>query len=183
MIEGRGGRFMSRARIAVVGAGFLFSVLVACTGGPGPLLLGENQDIDPTAEGNGNNTPVPGGSSGSSGGSGSVGGSSGSSGTTTNPPVTATITGLEFDRACNADADCVAVFQGFVCTTCKCPNTAIATKDRARYDSALQTRSTGCAPPGDVACAACENVTAGCDPNTKQCGLGVTSNIVDAGDG
>lgn len=109
-------------------------LLAACTGGPG--------DLPGTDGGSGGQG---GSSSGSSGGS-SGGSSSGSSGTN------AQIRASDFDQSCTAATDCVAVFEGQICSPCGCPNAAIAKKDLQEYAS---TRAAANCPQTDIACDAC----------------------------
>lgn len=66
------------------------------------------------------------------------------------------IAASEFDQACQVDGDCVVVYQGTVCNSCRCENAAIAKKELDRYRSELDARSANCGQiPGCAAdCAA-----------------------------
>ncbi len=159
---------IDRMRTAVrifVGGGCLFGLLVACTGGPGPAgsatnKSGQNGVVERDPSGNDNEDDDRGGSSGSV------------------PPNNAQISVAGYDRSCNADEDCVAVFQGAVCTPCRCPSEPIAKKDQDKYNSDLETKRIGC-PAATTSCQPCGAPQVGCNPATKQCGVGVTS--ADAG--
>lgn len=157
---------MRTGRIAL-GTGCLVALLVACVGGPGPL---PDQGVDQASQGGG----IAGDPSGDDDGQAS-GGSKSGGGTTkpAKPPVT--LRASDYDQDCEVDSDCVAVFEGSACTTCRCSNAAIATKDANKYTSDLQNGVKDCPDPGDVACAPCVAITVGCDPGTKKCGVGVSS--------
>jgi hypothetical protein len=49
------------------------------------------------------------------------------------PPISAN----QFDQSCTSDADCVGIYQGDICSDCKCPNAAINVKSVMQYDAAL----------------------------------------------
>jgi hypothetical protein len=147
---------MRKAWVAFVGAGCVFAAVAACVGGPGPL---PEQGGEQPSQGGG----IQGAGTAGQGTASKSGGTAESS--------TKTIKASEFDRSCTADGDCVAVFEGLVCTQCKCPNAAIAKKDQAKLGSALVDRSAGCPATDDVECAPCPPASVRCDPDTKQCAL------------
>jgi hypothetical protein len=142
--------------------------LLACTGGGGEL---PDQGPDQADQGGGiHRLPGQAVSSSSSSSEDERGGSNPPSSATTNTPAqNPYISSAEFGRTCNYDSDCVAVFQGFTCQTCKCPNDAIAAKDRSNYDQKLAERMANCPAQTDVQCSPCPNVTATCDTQSKQC--------------
>lgn len=125
------------------------AVLVfACTGGSGPI------DGD-------------GGASSSSSGS-SSGPSSGGGGKQ--------ISASDFEQGCVNENDCVAVFQGDVCNTCKCQNAAIAKTDLSKYESASSTDECRNQQP----CAAdCQEARVQC--LVGKCALAAPGSLVDAG--
>jgi hypothetical protein len=171
----------------VAGASFAVA-LAACVGGPGRL---PDPDTDRRQQQQGGETVItvePGPTQGSSGGGssstgdtggGGAGSSSGTSGTggssgtpgsgggsgavVTKPPPT--IEASEFDRTCSQPSDCAAVYTGAACQPCRCPNAAIATRDRSKYESTVADRSEECPPAPDVACSPCPTVTATCSGN------------------
>jgi hypothetical protein len=63
----------------------------------------------------------------------------------------------DYDQACNVDADCTGVYEGTICSMCRCPNAAIAASAHAAYlaDYAAKT-------PGPSTCA-CATNAARCD--------------------
>lgn len=138
--------------------GLFFSVLVACTGGPGP--------IDQTGNGSSGASGLTSSSGGNSGGTSSSGdptsgGGGGGSGTTTK-----SVSASEVSQACVESTDCVAVYEGSVCDACKCPNAAIAKDSLAEYGSKFQNASSSC-PTTDVECAAdCAQATPVCSQGT-----------------
>jgi hypothetical protein len=131
----------------------LFVVLVACTGGAGP--------IDQTGNGSSSSSSgLTSSSGGSSSGGSSGGSSSGGSGGGSNQTVQAS----EFSQACVESTDCLAIYEGNVCDPCKCPNAAIA--KAAASDYAEKFRGAEC-PTTDVACAAdCAEATPVCAQGT-----------------
>jgi hypothetical protein len=129
----------------------LLVVLVACTGGAGP--------IDQTGNGSSSSS----GLTSSSGGS-SSGGSSGESSSGASGGSNQTVKASDFSQACVESTDCIAIYDGNVCDACKCPNAAIA-KDAAS-DYATKFQGAGC-PTTDVACAAdCAEATPVCAQGT-----------------
>jgi hypothetical protein len=85
-------------------ASFLATLLLACTGGSGPI------DSDGGA---------PSSSSGSSGVT--SGGTSGQ------------ILASEFDQSCTTHSDCVGVYEGAICNECGCANATIAKNAMGEY--------------------------------------------------
>ena len=158
---------MRRARIALATGGFV-ALLAACVGGPGPL---PDQGIDQASQGGG----IQGDPSSTTEQTSSAGGNdnSGSKPEQTRPPVM--LRASDYDQDCEVDSDCVAVFEGEGCTACRCPNAAISTQDATKYATDVQNAAKDCPARGDVACASCQNVSPGCNPDTKKCALGVTS--------
>lgn len=131
--------------------------LVGCVGGPG--------------EGFGDGGAGSRSSSGSSGSSGPSA-SGGSSGATS-----AIIRASSFDKSCNVASDCIAIYEGNVCSPCACPNAAIASSQQGAYAAqASQLRAT-CGAVGDVACGPCSSTTTVCAGNRCAVAIG----IADAG--
>jgi hypothetical protein len=116
-------------------------VVVACTGGPGPI----DQTGGGSSSGSNNGSGLPG--TGSSTGSNGSGTSTGSGNT---PEPTGTISASEFSQECVEATDCVAVYEGSICNQCGCPNAAIARTDAVEYST--KRASAGC-PTTDEACA------------------------------
>jgi trimeric autotransporter adhesin len=134
------------------------SLVVACTGGPGP--------IDQTGTGS---TSSSGGSNGTSSSGGSGSGTTGGTGSGTNQTVSAS----EFSQSCVEDTDCIAVYEGAACNQCGCPNSAIARTDLAAYST--KRASAGCSTT-DQACANdCAEATAICAQGTCSITTGASS--------
>ena len=141
---------MQNVRLGVV-TGLFVSALVACVGGPGPL---PGQQTDQERQGGSGQEPAqPSESSGSPG-------EQPSPGTVTGGSVT--ISASEFDRSCEEDGDCVAVFEGNVCESCTCPNTAIAMKDAQTYASKAAEAIKSCSGKRDEECAGCASTSVKC---------------------
>lgn len=70
----------------------------------------------------------------------------------------------EFDTSCDEPEDCVAVFEGEVCTICACPNAAINANDSEAYEAQFDVECKN----GDVRCEACAQPTFDCVANTCQ---------------
>jgi hypothetical protein len=71
------------------------------------------------------------------------------------------ITDKGLSRSCSVNADCVPVFFGDVCSTCACPNDAIASSSKSRYDNDLASIQKWCGPRPPIACE-CVTATAVC---------------------
>ena len=159
---------MHKARIALVSGSFLV-LLAACVGGPGEL---PDQGKDQARQGGGI-VGDPSGSGSGSAGSGSAGRPPAKSDDA--PKAQVTIRASDFDQDCKVDSDCVAVFEGPACTACKCPNAAISSKEANKYSRDIAKGAEDCPDQGDVACTPCVSAVVGCNPDTKKCGLGVSS--------
>ena len=57
------------------------------------------------------------------------------------------------DKSCTVDDDCTVVFEGDVCSTCKCPGAAIAKSAEPGYNSAFQGNECGMSEPCAADCA------------------------------
>ncbi len=163
---------MRRARVAVGTGSFVALLAVACVGGPGQL---PDQGIDQASQGGGVVADPSGSPTGDETSSGTNNG--GNKPPPGKPPVI--LRAGDYDQDCEVDTDCVAIFEGNACTSCACPNAAIASKDASKYSGDRTDAAKDCPDPGDVACTPCESPRVGCNPNTKKCGIGVSSS--DAG--
>jgi hypothetical protein len=67
-----------------------------------------------------------------------------------------------YDQSCSTAADCVAVFNGDVCSVCACPNAAINAKDKSRYDADDGSLQRYCGPRPAVACISCPTPMVAC---------------------
>ncbi len=65
------------------------------------------------------------------------------------------------DKSCTVDDDCTVVYEGDVCSTCKCPGAAIAKSAEPAYNSAFQGNECGtseaCAADCAVAMPTCQD--------------------------
>ena len=143
--------------------GVMFVILAACKGGPG--TIGESSGIvgsgDRDDDDDDDRPPTP-------------------ATPPTQPQNTQTISAAEYEKACEVDEDCVAIFQGLVCEACQCENETIARREEQKYKGDLaRKRGAPPCPSTEQQCAPCEPFKVGCDPSTKRCGVNVTSN--DAG--
>ena len=76
------------------------------------------------------------------------------------PPAPIDLT--DFDRSCQADADCVVV-ERQPCTKCSCPSAPISRREAARLEVAMQgVKCPSYDPWPDVDCGACSSVEAYC---------------------
>jgi hypothetical protein len=83
-------------------------------------------------------------------------------------------------RACTAAADCVATYEGKVCITCGCVNTAIAKSAQTAYSARHSELAKQCPPREEnVYCGACQQTYVACSAGT--CRLLEGSPPVDAG--
>ena len=131
-------------------------VLVACTGGPGP--------IDQTGNGSssgGTSGSLPG--TGSNSGSGTSTGTGSSTGSGTGGGSGGTVSANEFSQECVESTDCIAIYEGSICNQCGCPNAAIAKSALSEYSS--KRASAGCQTT-DVDCAPCEGAVVSCTEGT-----------------
>lgn len=62
----------------------------------------------------------------------------------------------DFAKACAADGECVAVYEGNACSGCQCPNAAIAQSELKSYQRELGFAEGRCSnsPPCDADCTA-----------------------------
>lgn len=67
-----------------------------------------------------------------------------------------------YDRKCVSDTDCVAVYSGEVCNTCRCPNAAVSQKDADRYKKDLESILKACGTRAKVDCEPCNPTTGLC---------------------
>src|SRR5262245_14841610 len=52
-----------------------------------------------------------------------------------------------YNKACSADADCVAIHSGQICGGCTCANDAINRADLSKYQAALKAIADSCSKP------------------------------------
>lgn len=86
-------------------------------------------------------------------------------------PVKVTLESSGYATTCTAATDCTPVYFGQLCGPCgACPNAAISTSERARYDAELKRQSDTCPPRTgpQPACAACLQPVTVCDAGTCQ---------------
>lgn len=62
----------------------------------------------------------------------------------------------KYSVQCKIDVDCIVVTGPDVCTSCRCPNAAIAKNDRSRYESDVRATSSQCAAGEQVVCGPCQ---------------------------
>jgi hypothetical protein len=155
--------------------GSLALVVVACTGGPGPVDQGgDNGDQygTVTAESSGNAVQVDRGSNGAVPGSSTSGNpprssaSSTSSGTPSTPQM---VSAAAFSQSCQNDSDCIAIYEGNLCTSCICGNAAIASSESQKYSSEVGTKRQQCGSIDSNPCAPCQTKQAKC--NAGRCGV------------
>lgn len=144
------------------------ALVLACTGGPGPLPNegGDTGDQYGSIQGDTSSNGVSGGdSTGVS--------SSSSSGT---PAVTydpqPDLFARDYDQSCSQDTDCQPVSEGTICTPCPCNTAAVNSKDYVKYVTEQSSRVQKCDPAtrtGSSVCAACASKTGKCDSGSKKC--------------
>jgi hypothetical protein len=57
----------------------------------------------------------------------------------------------DYDQSCTSNSDCVPVYQGSLCSECRCPNETINSAELAKYEAASNTPGQ---PPASCFCPA-----------------------------
>ncbi len=96
--------------------------------------------------------------------------SSSSSSSSSSGATPADLVATDYSQSCANDSECVAVYQGAVCTSCACPNSAIAKADDPKYLSDYTNRRAMCPSTSSGASCDCALPSAvNCDAATHKC--------------
>ncbi len=105
------------------------------------------------------------GSTTGTGGNGD-GGTNGEGGPTGDHPINA----ADYDQSCTTSEDCTAAVTGDTCAYCNCPNDAVASSAKSKYDADYEALHALCPKQTiGVSCAACAPVATICQ--AKKCVL------------
>ena len=151
-----------RSALPFIGIACFIGATVACVGGGGPLPdpSGQGEETNP---GTGDdNQPTP---------------TTTDSGSTNSPP--SPITASSYNASCTQNSDCAAIFEGDVCSNCRCPNASINTQDVPKYSTDVATAIKSCASSTANTCK-CTAPQVRCNTTAKRCEVG-PPNELDAG--